>query len=440
MPDLEDELVDHENSSSPEPYFCRPMAQPEIVDAVTCPSGQFRSVKGLLDSTQPASYYPPRADLFNFGGTLCLPRIGYPGSCYPGDSAQYTGMNDVDVVAAATPPYGTPFTGSWVVPADLAPGEYRLSIEVAKEFDGNATYQHANEVSALDMQSYAAYGQHGNVGQPSVLFRVPVRLGTDAGATAASTTDIAGYGDWSGASGDVNQPDATITSGPGSGEGRLVLMNGAGGPARVTVTLGTCPSVDCTVSPAPVPFPVTFTATATTGGTSATLAVLQSSENGGDPVVGYDVRYAVVPSSGTIDATTFPDWTPSAPLPVGAPGTTTSAELDGLAPVTTYGVGISALGVCGNSPPTFQTFTTPRIPYTKLSGCFIATAAFGSELAPEVATLRRLRDAAVARSTLAKTAVDLYYRSSPPLAAALAHSDLARAAVRTALRFIPTSR
>ncbi len=49
---MEDELVNHENTSSPEPYFCRPMALFEIVDAITCPSGQFRSAKGLLDPTQ----------------------------------------------------------------------------------------------------------------------------------------------------------------------------------------------------------------------------------------------------------------------------------------------------------------------------------------------------------------------------------------------------
>jgi hypothetical protein len=435
----EDELVNHENTSSPEPYFCRPMTESEIVDAITCPSGQFRSVKGLLDSTQPASYYPPRADLFDFGGALCLPRIGYPGSCNTGDSAQYAALNDVDVVAAATPAYGAPFTGSWVVPDDLAPGGYRLAVEVAKEFDTNAANQHPNEVSAFDMQNYSAYGQHGNVGQPSVLFRVPITLGAGAAAMSASTADLAGYGDWSGMSGEVNPPDATISSDPGSGVGRLLLMNGASAPVRVAVTLGACPSVDCSASPAAVPLPVSFTAAATPSGTSATLSVLQSSESGGGPVVGYDVRYAVIPASGTIDPTTFPAWTPAPPLPVAAPGTSTSDHIDGLAPVTTYGVGISALGVCGNSKPTFQVFTTPKIHFAQLSGCFIATAAFGSDLAPEVATLRRLRDAAVTRSTLAKTAVDLYYRSSPPLAAALSRSTVARAAVRAALRFIPPS-
>ncbi len=350
-------------------------------------------------------------------------------------------MNDVDAVAAATPPYGAAFTGHWVIPGDLAPGAYALSVEVAKEFDINAANQHPNEVSALDMADYGVDGQPGNVGQPSVLFRVPFTLtGTaaDVGTTAIAG-DIAGYGDWSGATGDVSPPDDTISSDPGSGAGRLALVNGPGGPARVVVSLSACPgtgTVDCSATPSPTPLPVSFTAAAGSDGSSATLTVLQSSENGGQAVVGYDVRYSALPTNATIDPTTFPAWTPAAPLPVAAPGTSTTAQIDGLVPSSTYGVGIQALGVCGNSAPTFQVIYTPARKFTQLSGCFIATAAFGSDLAPEVATLRALRDTATARSALARTVVDLYYRSSPPLAAALARSTVARATIRTALRAI----
>ena len=83
---------------------------------------------------------------------------------------------------------------------------------------------------------------------------------------------------------------------------------------------------------------------------------------------------------------------------------------------------------------------TTRINYTQLPpGCFIATAAFGSELAPEVQALRAVRDAAVARSAIARAAVDVYYRSSPPFAAVIAQSDTARALVRTALRALLSS-
>jgi hypothetical protein len=435
---MEDELAYHENTSSPEPYFCRPMTLSEVVDAVTCPSGTFRSAKGLLDPTQPASYYPPRADLFDFGGTPCFPKIGSPGSCDPGDSAQYFTMNDVDVVAAATPPYGSPFTGSWVIPADLPAGDYRLAVEVGKEFDTNAANQHPNEVSTLDMQNYPYDGQKNNVGQPSVLFRLPFSYGPNAAGTTASATDIAGYGDWTGVTGAVNPPDATISSDPGSGAGRLLPLGGASGAARVTLALGPCPTIDCGATPSPIPLPVSFTATPSPNGTGVTLAVLQSSQNNGQPVVGYETRYTFVGPLQPIDPTTFPAWTPAGAIPVGAPDSSTSVQIDGLTPLTDYAVGVSAVGICGDSQVTFQHFQTPAIPYAKLTGCFIATAAFGSDLDPTVATLRAMRDAATARSVVARTAVDLYYRSSPPLASLLTRSPTARALVRTAIRAFTT--
>ncbi len=431
---LDDRLTDHENTSSPEPYFCRPMLINEVVDAVTCASGLFRSAKGRLDTSQAASYYPPRADLFNFNGSVCVPRIDYPGSCDPGDSAQYFAINDVDVVAAATPPYGGPFTGRWVVPAGLPPGDYRLAVEVGKEFDTNPDHQHPTAVAPYDAQYYAGYGQSGNVGQPSVLYRVPVTLGGPLPAVF-STADLAGYGDWSGATGDVTPPDGTISDAPGSGAGRLLAFAGPNGPARVQVSLGACPPDDCTGPNPPIPLPVSFTATALDSGTSAQLSVRQSSEAGGGTVIGYEVRYTIAPSLwGDVDPASFPAWSAAGTLPVSAPGTTSGLQVDGLTPDTFYAVGIRALGVCGASPTTFQRFETPPVKYKQLSGCFVATAAFGSDLSPEVATLRRVRDAATARSGLAAAAVDLYYRSSPPAAAALSRSATARAIVRRALR------
>jgi hypothetical protein len=429
---LDDRLTDHENTSSPEPYFCRPMLLSEVVDAITCASGRFRSAKGLLDATQPASYYPPRADLFNFDGSLCFPRTDYPGSCDPGDSGQYVAMNDVDIVAAATPPYGAPFTGRWVVPSGLAPGDYRLAVEVSKEFDTNAGYQAPSYVSAYDAQYYGGYGQMGNIGQPSVLYQVPVTIGSGAGAVS-STADLAGYGDWSGATGDVNPPDGTISDAPGSGAGRLLTFAGAAGPARVQVSQAACPPIDCSGPSAPLPLPVSFSVT-TVAATSATVTMVQSSDSGGAPVIGYDTRYATVAQSQAVDPASFPAWSAAGSIPPAPPTSESSLQIGGLAPLTDYVVGIRAIGVCGASPTTYQRFQTPQIKFTQLSGCFIATAAFGSDLTPEVEALRKARDLATSRSTLAGLAVDLYYRSSPPAAAALSRSNVARALVRTALR------
>jgi hypothetical protein len=56
--------------------------------------------------------------------------------------------------------------------------------------------------------------------------------------------------------------------------------------------------------------------------------------------------------------------------------------------------------------------------------CFIATAAYGSLLAPQVIGLRQFRDEVLLRSTVGTAFVSFYYRISPPLAAVIAHSAI----------------
>lgn len=60
-----------------------------------------------------------------------------------------------------------------------------------------------------------------------------------------------------------------------------------------------------------------------------------------------------------------------------------------------------------------------------LEACFIATAAYGSKLAPEVQFLRSFRNAWINRSGIGKGLVDkieqIYYRHSPPIAKAMRH-------------------
>ncbi len=63
-------------------------------------------------------------------------------------------------------------------------------------------------------------------------------------------------------------------------------------------------------------------------------------------------------------------------------------------------------------------------------GCFIATAAYGNYANPYVMVLRRFRDAHMETNALGRRLVQLYYRTSPPVADFITHHEILRAATR----------
>jgi hypothetical protein len=422
----------HESVSSPDPYFCRPVSYAEVdVDAITCPTSVFNSAKGKLDPSQKTGY-PPRNDLVRFPEQDCDEPGGRSGTCKK-SSESFAQLNDLDAVSQATPPLARAHELRFRLPAAWASGEYAIMVEINKEYDQNAQHRYPEFKDPQLPES----GVVGNIGQPSVLFRVPVRFGSEP--SYASTEAMAGFGDWDGASGTVHPPDASISNTPGSGQGRLAITDTpfSSLPAGATprrgrvhvLTTGCQSPQDCTPPPPP-PLAVAGLAVSTVTDDAATVAFLHTAQEM-EPVEAYEIRFREGPAMTEGD---FDGAISAGQVSPSVPGTGASVALANLKGATDYTVGIRALGRCGTrSPLATVTFQTPRREFTQLSGCFIATASFGSALSSRVEPLRRARDQVLLRHPLGAAAVQLYYDAGPPLASAIKGNEAAAAAVRTAL-------
>jgi hypothetical protein len=381
-------------------------------------------------------------------------------------------------VAAATPGYGAPYTRTWRIPANLPEGDYVLAVEVSKEYDTNARHSH---IGFDDVHGgLSAYGIDGNFGQPSVLYRVPIHLGGSTPLTAA-VSQISGYSSWPATDptpdnpGPVTVPldgtlrprDSTIsTTVAGSGEMRLLEIDGPSGMGRVHVELQRCgapppPPPVCDAGAAdddassdgggcsadagapetpptinqcdplpPLPEQVSDLTVVQTNGTSATLEFRHASANG-MPVDSYEVRYRL---GTTMTTEEFKEATPASIIRPDVPGTKGSLTLPDLKPGLQYVLGIRSADECDqHSEIAIVSFMTTVMKFKQLSGCFVATAAWGSPLERHVAALRHARDRLGPASPLFAAATDLYYRSGPAAAALVGRSEVAKAMARRVL-------
>ncbi len=118
--------------------------------------------------------------------------------------------------------------------------------------------------------------------------------------------------------------------------------------------------------------------------------------------------------------------------PVALVANTVSFLDTGLARGLIYTYRVRARNAFGTSPPSEE--AAVGIPAGGGNGgCFIATAAFGSGLSPEVEALRRFRDERLLTSAPGRLLVRLYYRHSPPLAEFISQRPAVRRAARLVL-------
>ena len=122
-------------------------------------------------------------------------------------------------------------------------------------------------------------------------------------------------------------------------------------------------------------------------------------------------------------------------------GNRTNCIITGLDPGVTYYFACTAYSATGDES-NFSgeiVYVSSSQPPSTSSGnfvavkCFIATAAYGSGLAPEVSALRDFRDRYLLTNRPGQALVDWYYAVSPPVAAFIAEHESLRTAVRLGL-------
>jgi hypothetical protein len=397
--------------SSPEipPPYCRPLQPSEVEwDTGSCASTTY-SDKGMLSQTLTTNY-PPRSDLTRKPGIDTE------------DVDRYRSLNPFDAVSQATPMGGSSSTMTWAAPPIVDYGPYNLMVEVSQTYDFNSTYNPTTYPSPVGI-AWAEYGQAWR-GQPSIVYRVPITVAEIP--TRGITDSYVGYGDPDGLAGTLFPPDATITTDtPGSGASRLQLVSDGSEMYRVRVR--TRAEFDSTP-----PSDVTELTPVAVGSRSVTVAWFPAGDDGtAGRAAGYDVRFR---AGSSITAANFLDSMPvTSSLTYDASGRPT-ITITGLLPTTDYSIGVRAYDNCFNrSALAIIDVTTLEHEYGEVDWCFIATAAYGSKMANDVASLRQFRDVILSTTVLGQLAVGSYYTFGPALAGVVGESDLLRATARALL-------
>lgn len=429
----QDSLGWHENTSSAENYFCRPLEEWEqetvAVDTKTCPSPKsFKTDKGAFAATGTTSVYPPRNDLLH-RDDLDSEDVGV-----------FAALNDLDAVTAATPSGEAPeFVVMVLSPEVLAHGPLTAFVEINREHDENSHWDFDRETDHFVDPRLARYGIE-YLGQPSVVYRVefdPLRRGFHGSA------EYAGYGDWDGATGTLHPPDGTISESDGSGADRLRVVTLNGDTFRWGVfSYGDGHDPDpgdgwghhCAPR---VLAPVTGLAARSVafdevelsfeipaqGDTAFELADVRVYQISGDQPLTPDMLGSAQEIPVALDSL----------APPGQRSTVTVRELWG---DYTYQFGVVYTDGCAQrSALASLGFTTEPQRFQTVEGfCFLATAAYGASWTAQVAALRAFRDFFLKESATGVDLIRFYYGHSPPLAAAVAREPLLGGLARVVLQ------
>jgi hypothetical protein len=462
------------DDSTPDNYFCLSFdsatTRKDALDAVTCAT-QFNSDKGRfvtaadvaagyaepveiahqgqMRALGATSLYPPRRDIQSCTAMGCVDTadtLAY-------DAQTRLVMPDIDTVTMATAPGAVAQSVLFTIPPDWQVGDYVALIEVNVEGDYDQAFNDVNYPTPTTpdglWDSWAIESGYPYRGQPSVLYQVPFSLGVSASyksSTPSGYGDVDGFGPNGGV---VHQMDGQIVDDPtmaaGQGADRLMLL----APSDYRVMVGVRDSDICQTAEVPgVP----------TGVVAAPSTDTKHSHQWGDlrfvapaaprGIDKYEVRFSDSPiTEGDMSSFTRAQPAKAANteesmllIPASAAaGSAVDVTFGGMQPSKEYWVAIRAVDKCNVSGPfAVASLKTTRINFTQLSGCFVATAAYGSALSPGIQAMRQVRDDLRRRSDLFATAADVYYQAGPAAAALIAQSDLTRAIVRTLLAPVVT--
>lgn len=428
-----DSLGWHENTSSPENYFCRPLEAWEhdmiALDTMTCPSPKvFKTDKGTFDPGGATSPYPPRNDL------LHLDELDSP------DVAEFEALNDLDAVTAATPSGNRSEFVVAVLPSEvLERGPLVAWAEINLEHDENSHWDFDREADHFVDSRLTRYGVE-YLGQPSVVYRVPfdpLRRGFHG------TTAYAGYGDWNGATGALHPPDDTISVDGGSGADRLRLVTMNGDTFRWGVFSygdGTNPDPGdgwghhC--QPRVLPAVTGLEAEGLSFDQVRLSFEIPEQDDPEFQLADVRVYHLTGDRPLTEDTLHAAQEVPIAVDTMAPPGQRSSVTVRELWGDYTYQFGVVYADRCAQrSALASLRFTTAPQQFQTVEGvCFLATAAYGAPWAAQVAALRRFRDAVLKRSPTGLDLVRFYYAHSPPLAAAIAGEPVLRGLARVVLQ------